>query len=479
MTVESMDTMADVERGLRSLYDGPVTFDLSAVTEGAMRRAVRRRRRRTAVTLGGAAMAVGALAITLVDVTHADSGPVATPASSGQAQLKRVARPLYGMPDVAPTGSELVGGVSFSSDLGDSGGAAPAMGVQSCQVPGRTGRPEVASRSWSFVENGNDLTGNEADLTLTGWAAGTGPAAMAELVADKGTCAFEHPQTPLPWPGHAAPDHWLAVSGRTGDTRQVVAATRVGDVLVTVVSRSRSEATAVQMSTRMADTAVARLRASGLPAAEGKACRAATPCPPATAKWRTAGPAPTGPSVNAYQLPDVRPSDPAVLEVLPAQGPLGEIAEPLVPAVMGAQTCQDGRRTGQREVAGRSWAWGDLPDATTGRAATLTVTGWPKGSGAAVMAGLQGNTGVCQWSHPQQRESWSGHADADHWLSTWTDRAATQRVTAVAVVRVGDVLVGAAAVSDDRAQALELARSMAGHAEQTVRASGLPAVHGR
>ena len=479
MTDESTDTMADVERSLRSLYDGPVTFDLSSVTEGAMRRAVRRHRRRTAVTVGGTAMAVGALAVTLVGVTRADHGPVATPASSGQAHLKRVARPLYGMPDVAPTGAKLVGGVTFFSDTGDSGGAAPAMGAQSCQVPGRSRRPEVASRSWSYVKDGNDLAGNAADLTLTGWATGTGPAAMAELVADKGECAFEHPQTPLSWPGHPAPDHWLAVSGRTGDTRQVVAATRVGDVLVTVVSRSRSEATAVQMSTSMADAAVARLRASGLPAAEGEACGATTPCPPATARWREAGPARTGPSVNAYQLPDVRPSDPAVLQALPAQGPLGEIAEPVVPAVMGAQTCQDGRRPGEHEVAGRSWAWGELPGATKGQAATLTVTGWPRDSGSAVMAGLQANTGVCQWSHPQRRESWAGHSDADHWLSTWTDSAATQRVTAVAVVRVGDVLVGAAAVSDDRAQALELARSMAGHAEQTVRASGLPAVKGR
>ncbi|MGZ4741833.1 MAG: hypothetical protein ACXVYS_01365 [Oryzihumus sp.] len=490
MKIDSFEEMHDVEARLRSLYDAPVPFDMDAVMAGAARRARHRRRARTVSAAGGALVAVGVIAAAALAATF-DTGhprPAGGPASATRRaepiQGARLAKPLYGMPDVAPRGPQLVGGVRFFSDTGDGPGAAPALGAQSCQEPGRTGLQQVASRNWSFSKDDNHLDRREVDLTLTGWPHGRGSAAMRELVGDTGECAFLHRQTPLAWPGHASPDHWLAVSGVSGDDRQALAVTRVGDVLVTVVSTAPNEKVAVQMATGMNDAAVARLRESGLPAAAGSACSASTPCPPASAKARDART--NGPKalVNAWVVPDVHPTDPVVIGPLPAPGSdpavVDDTQSAAIPPVMGPQSCQDSRRPGGFPDAGRSWDYGNsMLTPPGGSDATLTVTGWSEGTGPRAMADIVHDTGFCQFVRPMRTQAWAGHPGADHWLATWTDTAATKRVTAVAVTRLGDVLVATSVTSPDRRTAVRLATSMTDDAAGRVRASGIPAAQGR
>ena len=143
--------------------------------------------------------------------------------------------------------------------------------------------------------------------------------------------------------------------------------------------------------------------------------------------------------------------------------------------VASGQYCDaaDTGATGPAPVAGRQRTWNRSPTDFDGQV-EVVVTGWASGTGPQAFADLAADTGRCVWLDPVTEvpaPSWQGD---DAFLATTTPVLGSAR--AIAVQRVGDLLVGVTAYSEagDAAAQSEALRVSDLVVDELV-ASGLPA----
>ena len=192
-------------------------------------------------------------------------------------QPAMVAPADYLIGDVFPDESDLPAGMSYHGDPSDYRRTPPAGGAQICddlavaaQAPGQEQGPEpVAGKSQSAWTASGLPAHPTVDLTVTGWATGTGAARFADLQANRGSCVWKPDQSREDWPGADPRTSWLSTAPLAGAV-QYVAAQRVGDVIVTAVVVAPARADARSYAVALSDQVAENVRASGLPAAEGK-----------------------------------------------------------------------------------------------------------------------------------------------------------------------------------------------------------------
>jgi hypothetical protein len=183
----------------------------------------------------------------------------------------------YAFGDVFPDESDLPGGMSYRGDPTEYRRTPPAFGAQMCDeeavaahAPGQERGPEpVAGKKRSAWAASGLPAHPTVDLTVTGWATGTGAARFADLQANRGSCIWKPDQTREDWPGADRGTTWLSTTSFAGAV-QYVAAQRVGDVIVTAVVVAPGRADARRWAMALSDQVAEKVRASGLPAAEGK-----------------------------------------------------------------------------------------------------------------------------------------------------------------------------------------------------------------
>ncbi|KGN39608.1 hypothetical protein [Knoellia subterranea] len=184
----------------------------------------------------------------------------------------------YDFGDVFPEESSMPAGFVFHGEPLRTTNAAPVMGVHACDpatVDDPTGMdtaPNAVAQVSRMAYTGRGLGGDSAlHITVSGWARGTGPAMFSALQDDRMTCRFHGPYDRLPWAGRDSDSTWLSKHTNGGGLVQYLAAQRVGDVIVAVVMDEAGDGTAAtQTAIRLSDEIVAKLKASRLPAAEGR-----------------------------------------------------------------------------------------------------------------------------------------------------------------------------------------------------------------
>ncbi|NNM45708.1 hypothetical protein [Knoellia koreensis] len=164
----------------------------------------------------------------------------------------------------------------------------------------------------------------------------------------------------------------------------------------------------------------------------------------------------------AYRFPDLTP-DPLPSGVREMSGPISQADLAGVAGGCDWAELKDRRQA----VAGWSNQF-EVPDAGPGWLANLGVAGFTTGTGAEAMADLRNGALPCT-TPAMKTAAWEGPGD-DSVL--WTDTATTNDITqttALAVVRVGDVLVAGSARSDaSAAEARRIATELAGGAATTL-----------
>lgn len=176
----------------------------------------------------------------------------------------------YDIPDMTRTRAALPAGLTVLGDHGQYPKSPTVMGQECSSRP--FDPPMVAGRQITWW-NENQRWPNQAavELAVTGRATGGGPIAFDALVANTGVCRFTDPTTPFTITVAGADQTWAAHtdSNRLSFTS---GAARVGDLIVgiTVEHLAQDEASQVSQLTTLLTAAVADLRASGLPAAEGR-----------------------------------------------------------------------------------------------------------------------------------------------------------------------------------------------------------------
>ncbi|MEZ0163181.1 hypothetical protein AB2L27_00205 [Kineococcus sp. LSe6-4] len=302
------DDLLELQRDLRSalhdeLHAGRIDEPgLHTGTRHRLRRRLRRRRRTRAVV--GAFALVAAVGVPLglqwtsqpsvrtTPATSPTSAPTSTATSTATATSSTsppvvptsststsgssvgLANPdvpvAYDIPDMTRTRAALPTGLTVLGDYGQYPRSPTVMGQECSSRP--FDPPMVAGRQISWW-NGSQrsATQNAVDLVVTGRAPGGGPIAFDALVADTGVCRFTEPTTPFAITVAGADETWAAHTDSNG-LPFVSGAARVGDLIVgiTVLHPSQDEASQVAELTTVLTAAVADLRASGLPAVEGR-----------------------------------------------------------------------------------------------------------------------------------------------------------------------------------------------------------------
>ncbi|WP_380176054.1 hypothetical protein ACFEMC_10375 [Kineococcus sp. DHX-1] len=176
----------------------------------------------------------------------------------------------YDIPDMTRTRASLPAGLTVLSDGGQYPKSPTVMGQECSSRP--FDPPMVAGRQitwWNGSQRSS--TQSQVDLVVTGRAAGGGPVAFDALVANTGVCRFTDPTTPFALTVAGADQTWAARTDSNG-LPFISGAARLGDLIVgiTVLHPSADQAAQVSDLTTLLTAAVADLRASGLPAADGR-----------------------------------------------------------------------------------------------------------------------------------------------------------------------------------------------------------------
>lgn len=146
-------------------------------------------------------------------VTGAVTAPAAMAASgSGSA---------YKIPSVQP---KSIGGERVQYDSGQYAKMPAMSGAMVCDPGNPKGIRPVAGRDWSYYDPNNDVAGNDAELTITGWRSGA--AAMKALSHDGTQCVLQDGWRQV---GAGSSIYKLFTNGSAYD-----AVVRVGNLLVSV-----------------------------------------------------------------------------------------------------------------------------------------------------------------------------------------------------------------------------------------------------
>lgn len=196
--------------------------------------------------------------------------PVPTPLRS---------RPAYHVNALFPSAAELPRGLEYREGQGsfDSADIAPVMSAHICDPAtvaahsaGQDQRPRpLAGGNQSAWEAGAGLPDAAAELTVTGWARGTGAARFRDLQENRLFCVWRPAQTRVAWPGSDPASTWLSHATVDGLT-QYVAARRVGDLIVAAAVKDARAETARQRAIELATSMASVAQASRLDAAHGR-----------------------------------------------------------------------------------------------------------------------------------------------------------------------------------------------------------------
>jgi len=176
-----------------------------------------------------------------------------------------------------PDESSLPAGFIYQGEALEVTAAAPVMGVQACDPAlvdddsGMDSAPEAEAQASRMAYTGKGLGGDGAvTVTVSEWATGTGPEMFADLQGNTMMCRFDGSYDRLPWAGRDTASTWLSKHRSLTGLVQYLAAQRVGDVIVAaVVDEQGDQKSATATAIRLSDEAVAKIRASDLPAAKG------------------------------------------------------------------------------------------------------------------------------------------------------------------------------------------------------------------
>ncbi|MGZ4601353.1 hypothetical protein [Oryzihumus sp.] len=124
------------------------------------------------------------------------------------------------------------------------------------------------NEAWAGSGSGGVVTPT-VTVTVTGWKTGTGAARFADLQKNRGSCVWLPEQERVSWPGADPSRTWLSRSVG-GGLQQYLASQRVGDLIVSVVVGGLPGDEEKGEAIRLSDLVAGRVRASGLPAAEGR-----------------------------------------------------------------------------------------------------------------------------------------------------------------------------------------------------------------
>jgi hypothetical protein len=182
----------------------------------------------------------------------------------------------YAFGDVFPQAGELPGRMRYHSDPTISRDMAPVMGSQICDSEAvaskgtgqEKGPRPVAGMYQMAWAGGGGFSDPSADFAVTGWATGTGAARFSDLQKNRLFCAWMPAQRRETWAGRDPSQTWLSRSTRGGT--QYTAAQRVGDVVVSAVVKGPSATDARRWAIELSDQVAEKVRASGLPAAQGR-----------------------------------------------------------------------------------------------------------------------------------------------------------------------------------------------------------------
>lgn len=181
--------------------------------------------------------------------------------------------------------------------------------------------------------------------------------------------------------------------------------------------------------------------------------------PPDTTDFAAATKNADGSYLLPTDFPDVAPATLA----LPS-GRASRVGDPTAapfPVVVPLATyCIDGPQTGAASPWGaRTWSYSSRRGAARAEAA-VSVSGWAKGSGAGAFAALIDNSGACTFDRPMHPTTWEGQdpRTARAWVIDSPRAVGGHR--GAAVLRLGDVLVGASADAPSDVAAAGLARSL-------------------
>ncbi len=196
--------------------------------------------------------------------------PVPTPLRS---------RPAYRVNALFPSAAELPTGLEYREGQPsfDSPDIAPVMGAHTCDPVSvaakdagqEKGARPVAGSNQTAWQSGAGLPDAAAELTVTGWASGTGAARFKDLQENRLFCVWTPAQARVAWPGADPATTWLSRSTVDG-VSQFVATQRVGDLIVAAAVKHANGETARQQAVSLATQMAAAAQASGLDAAQGK-----------------------------------------------------------------------------------------------------------------------------------------------------------------------------------------------------------------
>ncbi|NAZ84043.1 hypothetical protein GTR02_19740 [Kineococcus sp. R8] len=186
------------------------------------------------------------------------------------APTSRLANPdvpvAYDVPDMTRAAAALPPGLTLLSDAGQYPRSPTVMGQACSSRP--FDPPMVAGRQFTWVDERQRWPDQfTVDLVVTGRQTGGGPVAFQALVQDSGVCRFPDAVDPFALTVAGADETWAARYRPEGLT-QVLGAARVGDLVVGVSLNSPEDGPAQLAAVLTA--AVDDLRASGLPAADGR-----------------------------------------------------------------------------------------------------------------------------------------------------------------------------------------------------------------
>ena len=181
--------------------------------------------------------------------------------------------------NLLPTAAELPRGLAYREEQPsfDSPDVAPVMGaptrdpasVAAKDAGQEKGARPVAGSNQTAWQAGAGLPDAAAELTVTGWARGTGAARFKDLQENRLFCVWNPAQTRVAWPGADPASTWLSHATVDGLT-QYVAARRVGDLVVAAAVKDTTEGAARQRAIELAAAMASAAQASGLDAAQGR-----------------------------------------------------------------------------------------------------------------------------------------------------------------------------------------------------------------
>ena len=179
-----------------------------------------------------------------------------------------------------PSAAQLGHGMSYHGAPIDGPRTPAASGAQVCdsvlvaQAKGvaadHSPRPVAGTQTMAWAGSGSGgVVAPNVSITITGWKTGTGTARFADLQGNRGFCVWMPAQEQVTWSGADPSRTWLSRSVG-GGPEQYLASQRVGDLIVSVVVGGLPGDQEKAEAIRLSDLVAGRVRASGLPAAEGR-----------------------------------------------------------------------------------------------------------------------------------------------------------------------------------------------------------------